>query len=754
MIRGLYLAAGSDYRPSMRSSREQHLLTGTRGRSSRFVAVLTATTLIMSGVGIALAGTASAVTTVLPPLAGTVGSPIGPVSTVDLTGLVAPVTLTITPPLPTGLAFDAGIGVTPGTAVVSGTPTQAIPATTYTVTATDSTPVTPVVRAADLTITIDGLLTPPSPITAMLGQPLTGSPAFSIQGLGAPLAFAAPTSPAWLLYSASGSLSGTPDTALPPTTIPVTVTDPAGAKAVGSFSLAVVPALSPATQSLTAVVGTPLSAPTAVFPAPVGASYVITPAITPLTGLAFDPSTGVVSGTPTHPVAPTVFAVQLQATSDGSVLAQGVIDVTIDGVLGTVSQVVTGTVGSAIIPFIGYGQATATTVGLVAPFAYTTTPALPGEAAPGDLSINPSTGAITGRPASAAAGSKYVVTVTDANGAKASGPITVTVAGLLLPATQSVSGAVGTNLYSKVLVASGMVAPVTFAVTSQLPAGLLVNAATGVVSGIPRAVQATTLFEISATDANGATGRAKVTVTIGKAALSPPIIGSVLGGAKAGSLRVFFTAPRLAPTGQTYSVLVYDSTGVDLVTTVDASASPVIVEGLTPGETYQVVVVANATTSFDRVESQPKAGVAALSTTTGADASVALLSAAGTATPTTAALRRAGFLIASDAQAATARRVVASGPPTRALRRAPVARVRANSFTRIVVPGVMTTGALQIRVRVAGAWLPLGTARADERHQVGLPAFAARRVRTYPIQIAGVTGRPLYLRLVVGPPAR
>ncbi len=426
-------------------------------------------------------------------------------------------------------------------------------------------------------------------------------------------------------------------------------------------------------------------------------------------------------------------------------LGQATITVTVDGVLGSTPLAVTGKVGTAITPVIGFGTAAATAAGLVAPFAFSTVPLLPGATTPGDLTINPTTGAITGRPATAVSGANYTVSVTDKNGVKATGPITVTIGGSLLPATQSVNASVGSSTFSRTMTASGMTAPVTYSISPALQAGLLFNTSTGVVSGIPRTIQATTLYDVVGTDANGVTGKASLTVTVSKAVLSPPIIGSVIGGAKAGSLQVFFTEPAAAPSTQIYTVEVYDSFGDILITSVDTSSSPVTIDGLTPGDTYQIVVVAKATAAFDRSESVPKTGVASLGTTvTVASTNGVTTAAAGTINPvktSKVALSQGGFVLAVGSQVTAAKNVLANKPAASVLSKAPAIRITINTYSRIVVPGVKAKGLLQIKIKIGSAWVLLGSARANARHQLKLPAFAAHTPGTYPIQITAAPAR-------------
>jgi hypothetical protein len=300
-----------------------------------------------------------------------------------------------------------------------------------------------------------------------------------------------------------------------------------------------------------------------------------------------------------------------------------------------------------------------------------------------------------------------------------------------------------------------MAAPVTYSISPALPGGLLINAGTGVVSGIPRAPADSTAYVITATDANGAKGTAKLTLSVTRALLTPPIIGSISGGVKAGSLQVIFTKPALAPVGQTYMVEVYDSTGSDLIKSVDTPSSPVTIDGLVPGETYQIVVVANATASYERVESLPKPGTASMTTTTSSLSTTSTSSPVAATVPrvtsTPSALSLAGIVLATAAQAASAKRVLAVKKAARSLRKAPVVRIPLKVLSRVVLPGVVYKGIVQVKIRLGGVWVPLGTARATKRQLLNLPAFSASKAGTYPIQvIPSAGGRAVYVSVAAG----
>jgi hypothetical protein len=196
-------------------------------------------------------------------------------------------------------------------------------------------------------------------------------------------------------------------------------------------------------------------------------------------------------------------------------------------------------------------------------------------------------------------------------------------------------------------------------------------------------------------------------------------------------------------------VEVYDATGSDLVASVDTKVSPVTISGLVPGETYQVVVIANATSTYDRVESLPKSATASMKATSpvvsSAPAAATVTSKATSATP----LSQQGFVLAVGTQMSAAKRVTVGGLPTRKLSKSPLVRIPMNSYTRITIPGVRLAGPLTVSIRSGSTWFALGSTRATTAFKVRLPAFAAKKAGTYAIKVAGVSGKPVYVRLVV-----
>jgi uncharacterized protein YhjY with autotransporter beta-barrel domain len=136
-------------------------------------------------------------------------------------------------------------------------------------------------------------------------------------------------------------------------------------------------------------------------------------------------------------------------------------------------------------------------------------------ALPSGLSLNGSTGAITGTPSGSGL-SNFTIRATDGNGNTGSrvyavniGTTTLTVNAATLP-----NASQGTA-YSQTMTASGGSGPYQLALISgALPAGLSFNAGTGAITGTPTGTGAST-FVIQATDINGNIGSRSYTINVG-----------------------------------------------------------------------------------------------------------------------------------------------------------------------------------------------------------------------------------------------
>lgn len=157
----------------------------------------------------------------------------------------------------------------------------------------------------------------------------------------------------------------------------------------------------------------------------------------------------------------------------------------------------------------GYSQVVATTSG-TAPFAFS----LQSGTLPSGLSLNASTGAITGKPT--ATGTKtFTVKVTDHAGTTAAHAYTVSINSPVSISTTALANWTQNQAgYNKSVTASAGTGPYTFSLLSgKLPGGLSLNASTGAITGKPTATGASTLT-VKVTDKAGSTAAHAYTVTI------------------------------------------------------------------------------------------------------------------------------------------------------------------------------------------------------------------------------------------------
>ena len=143
---------------------------------------------------------------------------------------------------------------------------------------------------------------------------------------------------------------------------------------------------------------------------------------------------------------------------------------------------------------------------------------------PAGLTLNTTTGVISGTP-SVASSSSFTVKVQDTLGATATQPLSIVVnpsaAPLTISTTTLSSGTVGTT-YSQTLAATGGTAPYTWSVsTGTLPAGLTLNTTTGVISGTP-SVAGSSSFTLKVTDASSASASQSITLTVTSAGAAGP----------------------------------------------------------------------------------------------------------------------------------------------------------------------------------------------------------------------------------------
>ncbi|MDN2695045.1 putative Ig domain-containing protein [Janthinobacterium sp. SUN073] len=439
--------------------------------------------------------------TILPitPVAGAVSATVAYGSSAN------PITLSLSGATATSVAVASAAAH--GTATASGTSITYTPTAgyggldTFTYTATNgsgtSTAATVTITVAGPTITITPSTVPAATVGAAYSQSVSASNGFAPYGY----AISSGTLPAGLtLNAATGLLSGTP-TAGGSFNFTVRATDSStgsgpysGARAyamtVNAPTISIMPTVMPAitagvaySQNITASGGT------ATY------SYVITAGSVP-TGLSLA-ANGTLSGTPTAagPFNFTVTATDSSANS-GPYTGSRAYSVTVAAgapVAGAASATVAFGSGPTAIPLNLSGGA-ATSVAVASAASHGTATAI-------GTSITYTPTAGYGGPDS------FTYTATNGIGTSTAATVTITVAGPTITITPStVPAATVGAAYSQSVSASNGFAPYGYAISSgTLPAGLTLNAATGLLSGTPTAGGSFN-FTVRATDSSTGSG--------------------------------------------------------------------------------------------------------------------------------------------------------------------------------------------------------------------------------------------------------
>jgi len=404
----------------------------------------------------------------------------------------------ISPGLPAGLSFNTSTGA------ITGTPSTASVQTTYTITATNaggSGNTTIKITVTASTISYTG-----SPFTYYQGTAISTLTPTTVGGTPSSYSVS-PGLPAGLsLNTTNGQITGTPTVTAAAASYIITANYATGPNATATINITVLaPTISYAGSPYTYYSGTAISALT---PTITGSPLSYSISIALPTGLVFNTATGVISGTPT--VASAAASYTITANYNGGVTATAIINVTV------------------LPPTISYTGS---------PYTYTTgvsisnlTPAVTGSpvnysistALPTGLNFNTSTGVISGTATVISASTSYTITANYNGGVTATTAINITVN----PPAPVISYSPAVNNYN-LLTAISPLSPnntggtaVSWSISPSLPAGLLFDTATGIISGTPTALSASTAYTVTATNAGGS-GSTVVTITVNP---QPPII--------------------------------------------------------------------------------------------------------------------------------------------------------------------------------------------------------------------------------------
>ncbi|WP_449396272.1 putative Ig domain-containing protein [Devosia riboflavina] len=433
-------------------------------------------------------------------------------STVTVTGGAAPLTFTLAGTLPEGLTFD------PATGAISGTPTEAgtFP---ITITATDANGFA---QSAGTTIAVAEI---PPPVRIELGDiALTSvrgedySATITVDGGTAPYRFtiASGRLPAGLvLDEISGTLSGQA-TEIGTFGFVVAAEDSGGNRGERSFALTVEPpAFAPQFPSaIPSATGSTYYEASVAVTGPAPLTYAVSQGSLP-TGLALDSATGLISGTPT---ASGDFAFDITVTNGLGQTASTSLAVTVSppqlGAGGSLPAATGGTPYDAQLSISGGAE----------PYSFTLI-----SARPDGLVFDSASGRLSGTP-TVAGTFPISVDVADANGfvSQITFQLAIAIPSLSIDGTPP-PARVGSN-FTFTPTVNGGTPDYSFSILSgNLPAGLVLDPATGGITGTPT-LATTTSFTLVATDANGFSVNRSFTVDVATNQGTAQMPGSLADG--------------------------------------------------------------------------------------------------------------------------------------------------------------------------------------------------------------------------------
>ena len=399
-----------------------------------------------------------------------------------LTGGLAPFTYSIS-----AGALPAGLSINAGTGAISGTPTGPNGTASFTVKVADSS--NPAQTAAQpLSIAVN---LPPAPSTTTLSLPSDveftayNQTVVAAGGL-APLTYSVSVGslPAGMSISAStGAITGTPSGPNGTVNFTVKVTDKSNPVQSASQPLSIAVNLPPApaisTTTLPGVVEFANYSQTIAATGFGTLIYSVSAGSLPA-GLNLNSSTGKITGAPTGPNGTASFTIKVTDTSSPTQSASQPLSIAV--ILPTAPAISTTTLPGAV-EFSNYNQTVAATGFGTLNYSVSL------GTLPAGLSLNSSTGAITGAPTGPNGTSSFTIKLTDSSNPAQTASQALSIA-VSLPGAPSITtttlpnGTVGAN-YNQTVAFTGGHGPFTWSISAgALPTGFSLNVATGAITGI------------------------------------------------------------------------------------------------------------------------------------------------------------------------------------------------------------------------------------------------------------------------------